>query len=139
MSSRTVELVGIPPSGIGLNPISSPVGSDACNSAQPSSQAYWVNGGWPIGPLPMCLYAGLEVCSIEDVPVARAGQLVPITRDIEHIPEGLIKVPLVGDWGSVSRIIFYYHPNIIATHRVAITLLYIEQNVYGPLWVLGTI
>jgi len=29
--------------------------------------------------------------------------------------------------------IFYYHPNIIATHRVAIILLYIEQNVYGPL------
>jgi len=39
----------------------------------------------------------------------------------------------------VSRIIFYYHPNIIAMQCVAITLLYIEQNVYGPLWVLGTI
>jgi len=24
--------------------------------------------------------------------------------------------------------IFYYHPNIIATHRVAITLLYIEPE-----------
>jgi len=24
--------------------------------------------------------------------------------------------------------IFYYHPNIIATHRVAITLLYIEAE-----------
>jgi len=41
--------------------------------------------------------------------------------------------------GTVSRMIFYYHPNIIATHRVAITLLYIEQNVYGLLWVPGTI
>jgi len=40
---------------------------------------------------------------------------------------------------DVSRMIFYYHPNIIATQCVAITLLYIEQNVYGLLWVLGTI
>ena len=40
---------------------------------------------------------------------------------------------------GVSRIIFYHHPNIVATHRVAITLLYIKQNVYGPLWVPCTI
>jgi len=42
-------------------------------------------------------------------------------------------------WMSVSRMIFYHHPNIIATHHVAIALLYIKQNVYGLLWVHGTI
>ena len=66
-SSRTVELVGVPTSSVGLDPISHPVISDAHNSAQPASQAYWVDGKWPIGPLPMHLCAGSEVCGIGNI------------------------------------------------------------------------
>jgi len=99
-SSRAVELVGIPPSGIGLYPGSGPVGGDTCDGTQPAGQVYGVNGRWPVGPLPVCLCAGLEVHGIGDIPVARASQLAPIARDIEYIPEGLKEVPSVGDWSN---------------------------------------
>jgi len=100
-SSRAIELMGVPPSGVGLNPVSSPkVRSDAHDGAQPVSQAYGVNGGQPVGPLPVRLHAGLEVRGVGDIPVARAGQLAPIARDIEHISEGPKEVPLVGDWSN---------------------------------------
>jgi len=99
-SSRAIELVGVPPSGVGLDPVLSLVRSDTHNGAQPASQAYGVNGRQPVRPLPVYLHAGLEVRGIGDVPVARAGQLVPIARDIEHIPEGPKEVPSVGDWSN---------------------------------------
>ena len=61
---------------------------------------YWVDGGQLVGPFPSHLHTGSEVCGIGDVPVTRASQLAPLPRDIEHILEGLVKEPSVGDWSN---------------------------------------